>query len=242
MKIHLFKNIHIYEEVSSTSDVAKDLINKYDENFLIIAKNQSSGYGRKGNFWHSPKGGIWMTAGLKSLKISSNFTLFTGIVLHKTLTRIYPNIDFKIKWPNDIYADNKKIAGIISSSHPNQDFHLFGIGINSNVKEIHPSLKEKASSLYLESGSMVSNNLIIEKIWDTFEKELPNFLKNDFGFYREYFLKNSLLMNEKIKVKQIQNIIEGKVVDISNSGELILKTDDSRLININSGEIIFKNV
>ena len=89
---------------------------------------------------------------------------------------------------------------------------------------------------------MVSNNLIIEKIWDTFEKELPNFLKNDFGFYREYFLKNSLLMNEKIKVKQIQNIIEGKVVDISNSGELILKTDDSRLININSGEIIFKNV
>ena len=66
MEIRLFKKIYLYDEVSSTSDVAKDLINKCDENFLVVAKNQSSGYGRKGNHWHSPKGGLWMTAGLKS--------------------------------------------------------------------------------------------------------------------------------------------------------------------------------
>ena len=242
MEIRLFKKIYLYDEVSSTSDVAKDLINKCDENFLVVAKNQSSGYGRKGNHWHSPKGGLWMTAGLKSLKIRPNFTLFTGIVVHETLTNIYPNIDFKIKWPNDIYANNKKIAGIISSAHPKQDFHLFGIGINSNVTEICPQLVDKATSLFLESGSMVSNNLIIEEIWNNFEKKLPVFLEKDFSFYRDYLLENSFLINKKIKVKQVNKFIEGKVVDISELGELVLERDNFELVKINSGEIIFRNI
>ncbi len=242
MEINLFKKIDYFEEVSSTSDVAKELINKYDENFLVIAKNQSSGYGRKGNYWHSPKGGIWMTAGLKGLKIRPNFTLFTGIVVHKTLAAIYPNIEFKIKWPNDIYANGKKVAGIIASAHPKQGFHLFGIGINSNVEKICPSLTEKATSLYLESGSMVSNNILIQEIWNNFEKELPDFFKNDFGFYRDYLKKKSFLMNKKIKVKRVNNIIEGKVVDISEKGELILEKANFELVKINSGEIIFRNV
>ena len=242
MELHLFEKIYFYEEVTSTSDIAKDLMKKEEGNFLIIAKEQNSGYGRKGNLWHSPNGGLWMTAGLKSLNIHPNFTLFTGIIIHKVLRRIYPNIDFKIKWPNDIYANNKKIAGIISSSHSQYDFHLFGIGINSNVERIPPSLTQKATSLYLESDSVISNNRLITEIWNTFEKELPKFFRNDFSFYRKYLLENSFLMNKKIKVKQLNNYYEGKVVDISESGELILETSNFNLMKINSGEIIFQNV
>ncbi len=113
MKIELFPMIKFYKKVGSTNALAIKFLedSTFQKNFVICAGEQTNGVGRLERIWYSPVGGLWFTLAFPCNKFHSSITLFTGVVIHKVLSSVFPELTFSIKWANDIFVNNKKQAG-----------------------------------------------------------------------------------------------------------------------------------
>ncbi len=236
----IFQSVYHFPLVDSTNKLANKWLktNKVSDNFLIIADEQTEGRGRKGNYWHSPAGGLWMTAGLKDLPVSSNLTIYTGICVFKTLALIYNNLDqLSIKWPNDIYLGEKKIGGIITTYHPAANYHLIGIGINTNLALLRPEISKSATALLLETQKIIDNIDIAEHIFQSFHDNLEEFRAEGLKPFLDFFAENSYLRNKRIVLKSEKEEV-GTVRGIDEDGALLIE-DEYGNINVRpSGSVI----
>ena len=154
------------DKVESTQKIAKE---KKDLKVLdvIWAKEQEQGYGRKGNFWYSPKGGLYFSIILPKFKIENLqiLTILTAFVVAQTLKEEFKLQPF-IKLPNDVYIKGKKICGILTENIMGKEvkFSVIGIGLNTNINEFPERLKEKATSLKIELKREIDNKKILNKI------------------------------------------------------------------------------
>jgi len=150
-----------YDVVDSTNDIAKELIRcKSNINGTVVQANyQLKGRGRQNNIWESKAGENLLFTIIISPKLihpSKQFVIneLVSVTLRDFIQTKIPKTTVKIKWPNDIYVDNKKIAGILiehgvlgnSMSHS-----IIGIGININQTMFHSTLPSPIS-LKIETG------------------------------------------------------------------------------------------
>ena len=168
-----------YQIVNSTMDVAKQ---KAKENpdllksgFVVIADQQRSGRGTKQRIWHSEcAGGLYYTFVCNpiTLKVeSAQDYQFNIAFCIKSLIDSQFNVNCTIKYPNDIFLNNKKIAGILletssKSNNPFFDYFSIGIGINLNQKKFPSQLQTIATSTYIETQKKVSNKTIAKALTD----------------------------------------------------------------------------
>jgi len=166
-----------FEVLESTQEKAFEIAK---ENFepltVILAKKQTKGIGRKGDFWFSPEGGLWFSIILpkispEKIEIFSNLLSFliAKLIFEETGEKIF------IKFPNDIYLNGKKIGGIMVQNKicGKDQISVAGIGINTNVREFPENLKEIATSIFLETKKEIDNRKFLEKLL----KEIEKFLK-----------------------------------------------------------------
>ena len=194
------RNMVYFKEISSTntyasslartaSEIALDLPGKTSINgTVIIAETQTGGRGRFERRWVSPGGGLWFTIILQpqaDLRDFSNVTILTAAVILEALLYEEKYIDktlagsFFIKWPNDIYFKNKKLAGILCESEKfNGILNLFiGIGININfvTKKYMPG-SINAISLFEILNKKICRESLFADIINSFEKNYNHFL------------------------------------------------------------------
>ena len=236
----LFDEILYFNKLGSTSSKAERLINSNSAhgNFLCLAEEQSSGKGRGKNSWLSPVGGLWLTAALYGFDFQSNITIFTGICIHKTLTELFPSIsdNLKIKWPNDIYLNDKKLCGILSSNLSSRKYHLIGIGLNTNVDELDETLASIATSLQIELNRPVNNEEVLTRIFDNFASALPNFVEGKLDV--KYFNQHSLLKGLQIELDTDFDIFKGKVKGIDRNGALLIELKPGMIQPFYAGSVI----
>ena len=178
MKVIYFKTL------PSTSQKAKEIAKEKPEPWLVIvAEEQTAGYGRKQAIWYSPLGGLYFSVVLPKSKIEDlqTLTILAAFVIAKVIKDYYPaslysqptqpkkdNLSFEpvIKLPNDIYLNNKKVCGILTENVIGKDirFSVIGIGLNTNIKEFPKELQETATSLKIELGKTVNNSELLQKI------------------------------------------------------------------------------
>ena len=161
------RDIRYFEKTESTTWVAKDLCVKNDistlDGTVIIAEEQTGGYGRLGRAWASPKGGIWTTIILKpDISVDRLFfiTMAASIAVARTIRNMY-DVGALIKWPNDIFIGDKKVCGIYLEISAEADvIHhcLLGIGIDANVKPevFHNNVPVAVTSLKDETGADIN--------------------------------------------------------------------------------------
>ena len=124
---------------------------------LAVAEFQSAGKGRLGRKWMAPEGSsVMMSILLKpefEPQYASMLTLVMGLSVAQAVCEL--GVEVSIKWPNDVVVSHKKICGILTEMGV-QDGKIrevvIGVGLNVNLKEIQDELKDKATSLYLETG------------------------------------------------------------------------------------------
>ncbi|MBN1871150.1 MAG: biotin--[acetyl-CoA-carboxylase] ligase, partial [Candidatus Omnitrophica bacterium] len=113
----LGKNILAYESLDSTNDTAYNLAeNGGKEGTVVIAERQKKGKGRQGRQWSSPKGGVYLSCILRpdiEPREVAKITLVSAVGVCSAL-RDVADVRAMIKWPNDIYLNNKKLAGILT--------------------------------------------------------------------------------------------------------------------------------
>jgi BirA family biotin operon repressor/biotin-[acetyl-CoA-carboxylase] ligase len=157
-----------FEIVSSTSDEAKKLALKGAKPWtVVVANEQTSGHGRKGEPWFSPSGGLYFSVILLKSNIDDlqTLTILAAFITAKTIKEIY-GLEPLIKLPNDVLLNGKKICGILTENVIGEEIKtsIMGIGLNTNIKEMPSELKDIATSLEIELKKEVSNEKIINQI------------------------------------------------------------------------------
>ncbi len=225
------KNYHYFEEIDSTNNYAKskDLPN----GSVILAENQTAGKGRKGRRWISSKyKGLYFSIVLKpNLEVThlSKFSLLFPYSTFKTLKE-FTNQDLKIKWPNDIYLNGKKLAGFLieSSIENNLITKLIvgiGINVNQNTFDFPEDLNYIATSLKLEEGKEFSRNEILLKLLYNIEKDYTDFIKTCYINMKD-IEENLLWLGEKVSVYEDgRMVLSGIVKGLNSDGSLILQVD-----------------
>lgn len=234
------KKILFFEEVDSTNNKAKQIALEENEGTVVISEMQTSGRGRRGRGWYSPKGGIYVSFILKpnvSPEKASQLTLVSSLALVETLNAMDNNLNANIKWPNDVLISGKKISGILtelSSDMEKINYIVVGIGINLNTeKEILP---ENGTSLKIEIKEEVSIKLFLKSFLEYYDSIYQEYLNGDIDQIIERWKNNSDTLGKKVKIIGINETYEGLAKDIDENGALILKTKEKE-IKVYSGDV-----
>jgi BirA family biotin operon repressor/biotin-[acetyl-CoA-carboxylase] ligase len=157
-----------FEKLESTQKKAKEILKNSKAWTTILAKEQTGGYGRKGNFWYSPKGGLYFSVILPKTKIKNLqiLTFLAAFCVAKVLNDKFGVKPF-IKWPNDVWLNGKKICGILTENlilGKNVEHSIIGIGLNTNIDQFPKDLNPIATSVKIELKKKIDNEMILKKI------------------------------------------------------------------------------
>jgi BirA family biotin operon repressor/biotin-[acetyl-CoA-carboxylase] ligase len=246
------KEIIHFDSITSTNDTAKEFaLKRAKEGLVITAEEQLKGRGRRGRTWESPKGtGIWMTILLRpdiSPSQGPKFTLLSAVAVAKSIKEV-TGLNAKIKWPNDIIINNKKVCGILTEMNAEIDFvnHIIiGIGVNVNaMQDDFPiEVQQRAISLAQETGKKVSRQELARKILENIEKRYLAFIQGmDFENILEEWKGLSCNLGKQVKATVNGKELIGTAVDINKDGALILKTDEEKFIEINYGDVMVRGI
>ncbi|HOE93405.1 MAG TPA: biotin--[acetyl-CoA-carboxylase] ligase [Methanofastidiosum sp.] len=234
------KKVLFFEEVDSTNNKAKQIASEEKEGTVVISEVQTSGRGRRGREWNSPKGGIYISFILKPNippEKAPQLTLVSSLALVETLKSMDKKLDAKIKWPNDILIKGKKISGILTelSSDIEKINHIVvGVGVNLNTDK--NALPETGTSLKTEMGENVSIKLFLKLFLEHFDLVYKEYITNGINKIIERWKFNSDTLGKKVKIIGMNETFEGLAKDIDENGALILKTGEKE-IKVYSGDV-----
>lgn len=210
---------------------------------MVIAEKQKKGKGRLNRKWFSPIGGIWLSIILRpkiAVKNAPILTLVAGTSVARTLKQLY-NIDAKVKWPNDVLIDNKKVCGILTemnSSNGNINYIVVGIGINANIdSSFFPNhIKKAAISLKDVLGKNISREEFIKRLLGEFEVLYEMFTTEQDVL--KLWIEISDTIGRYVRVISIDEDVEGFAVGIDHDGALLLKKHNG-IKRIRAGDCIY---
>ena len=248
------RNIVYYDSVDSTNLRIKQMGDEgAPEGTLAVADKQTAGRGRRGRSWDSPSGSsIYMSLLLRPEIEPDQAPMLTLVMALSVAEGIMDcgdscgNPDVKIKWPNDIVVNGRKICGILTEMSTEIDYinHVvIGAGINVNQDTFPDDIKATASSLKLELGKSVKRSELIAAVMKSFEKCYEIFIETeDLSGLQELY--NSMLVNrdQEVKVLEPGNEYKAYAIGINQTGELIVRTPDGKEKEIYAGEVSVRGV
>jgi BirA family transcriptional regulator, biotin operon repressor / biotin---[acetyl-CoA-carboxylase] ligase len=253
------RRTYLYQTVESTQTIALSLAEQETDNLhgtVIVAEHQTKGRGRMGRSWISPPGGIWLSIILKPKIKNSQITvlpLLSALSVCDVIKKM-TKLNAKLKWPNDVVIDGRKVSGILldlSTKANKIDFVVIGIGVNVNIdiKKINSDIVKSAGSYDITSLQNELHGKEIEK-FDFIRLLLENIERYIFQLENEgsreiikKCKKISDTLGREVIVKQSNEILQGVAVDMDeNDGFLIIETSYGCFHKVVSGDVISKNI
>lgn len=238
------KKIIHFDEIDSTNTYAKKIGDSCDDGTVITCEKQVAGRGRLGRQWEAQAGSMCMSIVLKP-KISmfqvAKITQVCAAAISLSLDEL--NVDAKIKWPNDLMINNKKICGILTEMNSDKErvnYVIVGMGLNvNNLYEDFPNeIKNVATSIFNETGIKVNRNVIAAKIINNFELLYNEFVNNNnYKLSLDICRKKSNIIGKNINLIKNNSITSAKAVSLGDDGELIVQYENGETDSIISGEI-----
>ncbi|HAH19291.1 MAG: biotin--[acetyl-CoA-carboxylase] ligase [Omnitrophica WOR_2 bacterium GWF2_43_52] len=234
------KKIYKYDTVGSTNDSAFMYALKGEkEGAVFWARSQTKGRGRLGRQWISHKDkGLYFSLILRPdivVNDAPKITLLVALSICKALGG-YTHCQFLIKWPNDIFVDDKKIGGILTEMDAEIQkvrFLVVGIGINTNLRQNELPLRGITSLRVLLQKDIHNENLLgaclkeIDRHYFQFKKEGISDIIEDARHF-------SSLWGKQVKVNGKP---EGTAVDFDNEGALVVRQNNGFMKHIFAGDV-----
>ncbi|MDD2619746.1 MAG: biotin--[acetyl-CoA-carboxylase] ligase [Syntrophomonadaceae bacterium] len=239
------RKLQLFIEVDSTNQVARNLLrdNRAGEGAVIIARQQTGGRGRRGRSWESPVGGLWFSLisrpGL-ALPETALLSLVFAVAVSRALEKFVVS-PVQIKWPNDVFINRKKVAGILlemSGELEQAEYLISGIGINVNQNMIGlgSNKLKMATSLQIESGQQQDLNSVLAEVLNRLEQYYLCFLDNGFPSILAEFKDRCWHLGQNIKVEANNRVWQGRNIDIDESGSLLIDTGQ-KIERLTTGDI-----
>jgi len=247
-----FTHVQLDDTVDSTNLEAKRRADQVEGHGCFVAREQTSGRGRRGRYWSSPKdSGCYVSILLRPDIMPSDaamVTLIAGLSLAKTLNQLY-DINAKIKWPNDIIIQGKKVAGILtemSAEIERVNYLVVGIGLNISQQAFSNELSSIATSLEMASnqGTIDFNrHKYIQTLITEFMHYIERFFQiRDLSFIKKEYENLCLNVKGDIRVVGNKDSYIGIGQGITNQGELIVLTPAGDTMKVNSGEVSVRGI
>ena len=244
------KNVIYYDETDSTNNRAKEAgNNKEPHGTLFVADMQMAGKGRRGRVWKSPSGSsIYMTIllypDIPPVK-APQLTLIMAIAVAEGIREV-TGLETKIKWPNDIVVNGKKICGILTEMSTEIDYinHVvIGIGINVNMESFPEDIAKTATSLRIEAGKEFRRFELIAAIVEHFEKAYEAVCEAGSlePIMEDY---NRLLVNcgRQVRVLEPEHEYDALALGIDKTGELQVECEDGSRKSVFAGEVSVRGI
>lgn len=217
------------------------------EGTVIVAARQEGGHGRMKRVWNSPLGGLWFTIILRP-QIDPQFvaqvTLLAGVAVAKALRRIYATDAVKIKWPNDLLLDGKKVCGILSELQLDEngaiDYAVVGIGVNVALKErdFPAELRNLAASLNMSLHKDYTCREVLDAILDEFASLYEDWLVRGAEAVLPAWRELNCTLGKKVLVKDNDKVIfSGETIAVDETGALLVRGENGIVQSFDFGEI-----
>jgi len=234
----------VYQMVTSTNDVARDLaLRGAPEGTTIISMQQSAGRGRLGRTWISPAGdGLYLSAILRprvSPGKSPVLTLAAAVSVAETLALDY-GVTADIKWPNDVLGSGKKISGILIEAAiegADLQYVIVGIGVNLRQQEFPEHIRDTATSLRVETGISVSPQEFAGRLLPRLESAYQIAIACSREIIERWEARSTYAHGRAVRITSSDEYVDGITRGLSESGGLLLELDSGELREIASGEV-----
>ena len=226
-------NLNILQSCTSTNDVA---INKAKEGLpegsSYLAYVQTNGRGRNNNQWASMKGNLFLSTILRPITSKVKWhqlSLIIGFSIIEILTKLgVRKNQIKLKWPNDVLIENKKISGVLLESF--DDFIIAGIGLNI-LKKPENDVKWSTTKLYDHTNNNFSLKYVANIVLKIIFKNYAIWEHKGFNFFKKKINKSLYNTNSKIVIKlnSQTNEIKGVFLGLGDNGSLKIKVGNKFL-------------
>ena len=226
------------QETASTNAVAFSMAAEgAAEGTVIIAEQQTGGKGRLGRDWASPAGvnlycSIILRPPIQPVA-APQLTFLSVIAVARAVEKLTP-LKTRIKWPNDLLIDGRKVAGLLNEMSAETDkvnFVILGIGVNVNMsaEQFPEELRHPATSLALESGAKVDRTQFAKVMLQELDSLYAVFLEKGYAPARREWLERSSLAGALVTVTDNGSVRTGRVSGIDEYGALLLDTGEQIL-------------
>lgn len=245
----IFRAFEHFPVTDSTNSRATGLAEKgAPEGTVVTADEQTSGRGRMGRRWVSPPGlnlyvSLLLRPPIEPVR-APQMTMLTAVALAEGVEDAC-NVPVRLKWPNDLYLDDRKCAGILAemSADPDRVRHVvIGVGLNVNGTEndFPEELRERATSLRILAGRTFRRIDVLAAFLARFERAYATFLSE--GSLRSFlpaWERRSLLTGRRVLLRIRDEEVRGTAAGVDETGTLRFLRDGSREEeSVCSGEIL----
>ena len=238
-------NLQIIEECKSTnSSLIKLAKEGYPEGYSLLCINQTCGKGTRQKKWISIPGNLFLSTlirpNVEGIKLSQISIVF-GLSLFQFLKSLGINKKkIRIKWPNDILIESKKVSGILVERFENFSVIGVGININSHPEEGDLGVQSTCLSNFINTSELKLSKLS-SLLLNTFYKNYNIWLSDFLNPFLNQINSNLAFFNSKVKLNHDNTIKYGKIIGVNSDGNLkILLNNNNHLYVTSSETIIYK--
>jgi BirA family biotin operon repressor/biotin-[acetyl-CoA-carboxylase] ligase len=234
-----------FDEIDSTNEEARRVASAGGKGPLwIIADRQTSGRGRRGRVWESPPGNLAATLLIdpgRPAAECAQLSFVTAVAVADVLSAFAPHANIRVKWPNDVLAEGKKIAGILleSASSGSAPPQWLAIGIGINLKHFPPQTEFPATSLAVLGAEPPAPREALTALAASFAKWYETWRGRGFAPIREAWLARAAGLGARIVARLSNGEATGVFEGLDETGALILREGHGRTRAIAAGEIFF---
>jgi BirA family biotin operon repressor/biotin-[acetyl-CoA-carboxylase] ligase len=228
------------DEALSSMDAGFEITHNFEEGLVFFVKKQNSGRGRQGRLWVSPLGGLYCSLFFKPdwlVQDISKMTLLAAVAISEAVDE-QTGADVKIKWPNDLLIDGKKVAGILTESKifgQTVEHVIVGIGVNVNTAML--DLPEGAVSLKHLTGREYDLRKILDDILARFDFWYEDSRQNGFESMLVRWRELCGIFGWEVRIHQEKGVLEGVAIDIAEDGGLVIQKSDGSMVKVMSGDV-----
>ncbi|HBV22399.1 MAG TPA: biotin--[acetyl-CoA-carboxylase] ligase [Jeotgalicoccus sp.] len=234
----------IYKKtIDSTQNHAFRILDQYDGNIVIVSGGQTDGRGRFKREWLSPEEtGLYMSLVLRPGISNQNmivFNLFMSLAISEAI-RESTGLKSGIKWPNDIFINDKKVCGFLTeviSADNIVETIVCGIGININPSAVTEALGTATTITGELKDSEFDMNHFIDVLFKKIEYYYDRFLSESFSSIKDSWLEQAIIFNRILTITTVKEKLRGKALDITDEGYLVILDGDHNIHKVISADI-----
>ena len=239
------KNYLKFDEIPSTNTwlMERLSVQKFPEGTVVFAKHQLNGKGQRGASWTAKDGealsfSLLLKPHFLPISYAYDISICIALALHDSLNELRPG--FKIKWPNDIYFKDKKVAGVLIENQMSKSTYqnaVVGIGLNVNQTTFLDL--PKAISLKQILGVSFPVEKVLDRICETIEARYLQLRSGKYENLKDSYLKSMYRINEEQQFSAQNTPFTGRIINVLRNGRLLIDLQNGQHSDFDIKEIVF---
>ncbi len=229
-----------YQELTSTMDeAARRAEAGTEEGTVVVAESQTAGRGRFGRTWVSPKGNLYLSVVFRpNQQVLPQLTILSGVAVVRAIRKT-TGLAPRIKWPNDVLVNGKKVAGIlVESVVAGEDVYYAVVGIGVNIRldaEDTDNLGGRAIGLESAAGHPIAREEVLRQL--LLELDLLYLQATQSRPPLEEWVALLETLGKRVRVVWREETWVGQAERVDQIGNLLLRLDDGRLVTLTAGDV-----